>query len=81
MDFSVYEHHEHTSSEESGESSRARNYNTLDTIKTLRIRDRASPVPCNSNNPVPFKVNHAYTSILKSKSGHSLKDFEKRQEL
>jgi hypothetical protein len=73
MDFSVYEHHDHTSSEESGESSRARNYNTLDNIKTLRIRDRASPVP--------FKANHAHTSILKSKSGHSIKDFEKRQEL
>jgi hypothetical protein len=71
MDFSVYDH---TLSEESGESSRARNYNTLDThtMKSLRIKDRASPVP--------FRANHQNT-ILKSKSGHSIKDFDKRQEL
>lgn len=70
MDFSVYEHN--TSSEESGESSRQRNHNTFDTLKTLRINDRASPLPFKESNQ---------NQILKSKSGHSIKDFDKRQEL
>lgn len=71
MDFSVYEHN-NTSSGESGESSRTKNSNTLDTMKTLRLNDRASPIP-------PLKLNHQ--QIYKSKSGHTIKDSEKRVEL
>lgn len=64
MDFSVYEH---TSSEESGESSRMKSHNTVEGMKTLRINDRASPIP--------FKNKHQ-SQIYKSKSGHSFKGFE-----
>ena len=59
MDFSVYEHN---SSEESGETSRARNHLTFDT------RARASPIASRQNHPP--------NQILKSKSGHSIKGFE-----
>lgn len=61
MDFSVYDHA--TSSEDSGESSRAKNHNS-DAMKTLRI-----------NSPVSFKQSHP-SQIYKSKSGHSFKGFE-----
>lgn len=67
MDFSVYDH---TSSEESGESSRAKNQLTLESAtKTLRINsDRASPLG--------FRKSHQTQQIFKSKSGHSLKGFD-----
>lgn len=71
MDFSVYDHN--TSSEGSGESSRMKNHNnTVETIKTLRINERASPVPIRKNQQ---------TQILKSKSGHSIKDYDRKEEL
>lgn len=60
MDFSVYDHN---SSEDSGEPSRLRN-NNVDAMKTLRINERASPVPVRRNQ------------INKSKSGHSIKGLE-----
>lgn len=70
MDFSVYEHN--TSSEESGETSKVKNQNALDTMKTLRINERASPTPFRRSHP---------TQIYKSKSGHSIKEIDKQQEL
>lgn len=63
------------SSEDSGEtSSRARPSSALvEGVKTIRINDRSSPIHFNRNQ------NHQ-RSIFKSKSGQSIKDFEKRQE-
>lgn len=63
------------SSEDSGETStRARASSALvEGVKTIRINDRASPIPFNRH------PNH-HSSIYKSKSGQSIKDFEKRQE-
>lgn len=62
------------SSEDSGETStRARASSALvDGVKTIRINDRASPIP--------FSRQNHQNSIYKSKSGQSIKDFEKRQE-
>lgn len=77
MDFSVYEHN--TSSEESGESSKARNLGALGTMKTLRINDRAT-VELGLRSPTPLRRTHQ-TQIYKSKSGHSIKDFARQQEL
>jgi hypothetical protein len=70
-DFST---NEGTSSEESGETSKPKlQFNTLQPVKTLRINER----PCGS--PIPVRRNHQM-QIFKSKSGQSLKDFQKRQE-
>lgn len=62
-----------SSSETSGETSRPKSSNIVESIKTLKINDRASPIP--------FKPkNSHHPQIYKSKSGQSIKDFAKRQE-
>lgn len=65
-----------SSSEHStGESSSTiRNFsNVIDSAKTLRINDRSSPIPQRHQQ-------QQHNQIYKSKSGQSIKDFQKRQE-
>ncbi|CRK99639.1 CLUMA_CG012950, isoform A [Clunio marinus] len=70
MDFSVYASNH--LSEESGESSKTKNHVTINSVKTLRINDRASPTT------LPRQNHH--NQIVKSASGHSIKSFDRRHE-
>ncbi|KAL7034045.1 hypothetical protein ACKWTF_007830 [Chironomus riparius] len=70
IEFSI---NECSSSETSGETSRPKSSNVAESIKILRINDRASPIPFRPRN-------NQQPQIYKSKSGQSIKDFAKRQE-
>lgn len=61
-----------STSDNTGENSRAKNSHLTESVKTLKINDRASPIPFRPQN-------HHKNQIFKSKSGQSIKDVLKSQ--
>jgi hypothetical protein len=64
-----------------GESSRAKNTSLSENVRTLKINERASPIPFRQSEQHQLSRHMQNNQqIYKSKSGQSIRDLQKRHE-